>query len=166
MKKTLIALCILFVGFNMQAQTQTETEADKQKRAMELMSKKVDMDVNEDLFIGVTPNTYVSESPKAVIMAMMVPETYASSKKKMDTDMSDKFNVVSKGEKKINGVDVLYMNGTSEAEGTTLNNVIYCIEYDANTCIMFIGMVEKGADKKYDEAVAKAANSVIKKYKK
>ncbi|WP_046744206.1 hypothetical protein [Kordia zhangzhouensis] len=165
MKKTLFALCILFIGFNAQAQTE-QAEVDKQKaaRAMELMSKKVDMTVDEELFMAVTQNTYVSENPKAVVMAMMIPETYADSKKKMDTDMSNKFNVTSKGEKEINGVKVLYMNGTSEAEGVTLNNTIYCIEYDANTCIMFIGMVEEGADKKYTDAINASAQSVVKKY--
>jgi hypothetical protein len=163
MKKTLIALCILFIGFNVQAQ---ETEADKEKaaKAMEMMSKKVDMDVNEELFMAVTPNTYVSESPKAVIMAMMVPETYEASKKKMTENDTDKFKVTGRGEKEINGVKVLYMEGTSEAEGTILNNTIYCVKYDEETCIMFIGMVEDGADVKYTDAVAKAANSVIKKH--
>ncbi|WP_215907121.1 hypothetical protein [Kordia aestuariivivens] len=164
MKKTLIALCILFIGFNVQAQ---ETEADKEKaaKAMEMMSKKVDMDVNEELFMAVTPNTYVSENPKAVIMAMMVPETYEASKEKMNENDTDKFKVTGRGEKEINGVKVLYMEGTSEAEGTTLNNTIYCVKYDEETCIMFIGMVEDGADVKYTDAVAKAANSVIKKHK-
>ena len=164
MKKTLIALCILLVGFNVQAQEAT-TEADKAKaaKAMEMMSKKVDMDVDTELFTAVTPNTYVSESPKAVIMAMMVPESYAASKKKMDTNMSDKFTVSNKGEKEINGVKVLFMEGTSEAEGATLNNTIYCVEYDKETCIMFIGMVENGADQKYIDAVDKAAKSMIKK---
>ncbi|QHI38984.1 hypothetical protein IMCC3317_43840 [Kordia antarctica] len=164
MKKTLIALCILFVGFNVQAQgAGTEEDKAKAKKVMEMMSKKVDIDVDETLFTAVTPNTYVSESPKAVIMTMMVPETYAASKEKMNENETDKFKVTDRGEKEINGVKVLYMTGTSEAEGTTLNNTIYCVEYDAETCIMFIGMVEEGADKKYTDAVAKAANSVIKK---
>ncbi len=161
MKKILIALCILFVGFNVQAQ---ETDAEKQARTMELMSKKVEMDIDTELFMNVTTNTYVSESPKVVIMAMMVAETYANSKKKLNEDNSDKFKVTERGEKKINGVNVLYMKGTSEAEGTTLNNTIYCVEYDATTCIMFVGMVEDGADKKYADAIDKAANSIVKKH--
>ncbi|WP_430412473.1 hypothetical protein [Kordia sp.] len=159
MKKLLIALCFLCIGFNVQAQ---ETDEQKQARAMELMSKKVEMTVDTELFMGVTANTYVSESPKAVIMAMMVPETYEASKKKMDTEMNDKFKVTKKGEKKVNGVNVLFMEGTSEAEGVTLNNTIYCVKYDENTCIMFIGMAEEGADKKYVDAIKAAANSIIK----
>jgi hypothetical protein len=77
MKKTLIALCMLFVAFNVQAQ---ETDAEKQALAMELMSIKIDMKVDTELFTEVTPNTFVSESPKAVIMAMIVPETYENAK--------------------------------------------------------------------------------------
>lgn len=161
MKKILIALCILFVGFTVQAQ---ETDAEKQARTMELMSKKVEMDIDTELLMNVTTNTYISESPKVVIMAMMVAETYANSKKKLNEDNSDKFKVTERGEKKINGVNVLYMKGTSEAEGTTLNNTIYCVEYDATTCIMFVGMVEDGADKKYADAIDKAANSIVKKH--
>jgi hypothetical protein len=165
MRKTLIALCILFVGFNAQAQG-AGTEADKAKaaKAMEMMSKKVDMDVNEELFTAATTNTYVSESPKAVIMAMIVPETYEASKAKMNENNSDQFKVSDRGEKEVNGVKVLFMEGTSESEGVTLNNTVYCVKYDEETCIMFIGMVEVGADKKYIKAITNAANSVIKKY--
>lgn len=159
MKKILIALCFLCIGFTVQAQ---ETEAEKQKKAMELMSKKVDMKVNTELFKDVTPNTYVSESPKAVIMAMMVPETYEQAKAKMDKEMSDKFTITDKGEKTINGVKVLFMKGTSEAEGVTLNNTVYCIRHSEDVCIMFIGMSEKGADQKYVDAIKEAANSIIK----
>lgn len=159
MKKILIALCFLCVGFTVQAQ---ETEAEKQQRAMELMSKKVDMTVDTELFKSVTPNTFVSESPKAVIMAMMVPETYEGAKAKMEKDMDARFDITDKGEKTINGVKVLFMEGTSEAEGVKLNNIVYCIKHNENTCIMFIGMSETSADQKYVDAIQKAANSVIK----
>ena len=164
MKKIYFAFFLLALGLNVQAQEATlKSDQDKQARAMELMSEKVDIKVDENLFMAVTPNTYVSESPKAVIMAMKVPESYAEAKKKINDSQDNKFKVKDRGEKTINGVNVLFMEGTSEAEGVTLNNTIYCVAIDENTCLMFIGMVEVGADAKYIEAITEAANSVIKK---
>lgn len=161
MKKTLMALCMLFVAVaTVQAQ---ETEAEKQKRAMELMSIKVDMKVDEELFMQVTTNTYVSESPKAVIMAMIVPETYENAKAKLEGNMPPDFKVTDKGEKMMNGVKVIYMQGTAEAQGTKVNSTVYCLKRDADTCLMFMGMSEVGADKKYVDAITAAANSVVKK---
>ena len=151
---------MLFVAFNVQAQ---ETQAEKQARAMELMSIKVDMKVDTELFQAVTPNTYVSESPKAVIMAMIVPETFEVAKDKLDGNLPPQFKVVNKGEKMMNGVTVVYLTGTSEAEGVTINSTVYCFKRDADTCIMFMGMSEVGADQKYVDAITAAGNSVVKK---
>ena len=83
--KKLLFVAALFIGVFANAQ---ETEAEKQARAMELMSKKVDMTVDEELFNSVAPNTYVSESPTAVVMAMYVPENYEAAKKKLNEDYS------------------------------------------------------------------------------
>lgn len=165
MKKTLITLLFLVIGVTAYSQEAVKTKDDQKKasRAMELMSKKIDINIDSNLFTPVATNTYVSESPKSVVMAMYVPESYEMAKKKMDNNSTDKFKITSKGEKEINGVKVLYMFGTSEAEGVTLDNEIYCLKVDDETCMMFMGMIEKGADKKYAEAIHKAMNSVIKK---
>lgn len=158
---------MLFVAaLNVQAQevkASQETEAEKQARAMELMAIKIDMEVNKELFMQVTQNTYVSEEPKAVIMAMIVPETYDNAKAKLEGNMPPDFKVTNKGEKMMNGVNVIYMEGTAEAQGTKVNSTIYCLKRDADSCIMFMGMSEVGADKKYTDAIAAAANSVVKK---
>ncbi|MEM5566815.1 hypothetical protein WNY78_16965 [Psychroserpens sp. AS72] len=174
MKKLCLILLVLILGLNLNAQEGTPkeevaegevTNAEQEKfaRVMELMSKKIEMEVDTSLFMEVSTNTYVSESPRAVVMAMMVPDTYENSKLKMNKDAGDKFKISEKGETEINGVTALYMKGTSEAEGVTLNNMIYCIEVDAETCLMFVGMVEQNADAKFTEAVTKSMNSVIKK---
>nr|WP_321222382.1 hypothetical protein [uncultured Psychroserpens sp.] len=165
MKKLLIALLVFTMGVQMQAQETAAPEMDEAQmaRMMELMSKKIEMDVDTELFTAVSMNTYVSENPKAVVMAMMVPETFAKAKEKMQANDEEKFKVTDKGEKVVNGVNVLFMEGTSIAEGSTLNNMIYCMEIDANTCLMFIGMVDQTADAKYTEAITKSMNSVIKK---
>jgi len=151
---------MLFVAFNVQAQ---DDDAEKQALAMELMSVKVDMTVDTELFKEVTPNTYVSESPKAVIMAMIVPETYENAKDKLESNLPPAFKVANKGEKMMNGVNVVFLEGTSEAQGVTINSTVYCFKRDADTCIMFMGMSEVGADQKYVDAITAAGNSVVKK---
>jgi hypothetical protein len=163
MKKTLIALCILFIGFNVQAQDDSGTGEAKAAKAMEMMHKKIDMDVNEELFMAVSPNIYISDNPKVMIMAMMLPETYEVSREKMEETISDKFIVTAKGVREMNGVMVSFMEGTSGTK-TTLNNVIYYVKYDEESCIMFAGTIEQNADEKYMDAFLNARNSVIKKY--
>ncbi|MEM6721163.1 MAG: hypothetical protein AAF611_17670 [Bacteroidota bacterium] len=162
MKKTLVALCMLFVAvFTVQAQD--DDAAEQQAIAQELMSIKIDMKVDTELFMKVTENTYVSESPKAMIMAMIVPETYENAKSKLVGNMPPDFKVKEKGEKMMNGIQVLFLEGTAEAQGSTVDSTVYCFKRDADTCIMFMGMSEVGADKKYVDAITTAANSVVKK---
>ena len=159
--KKLVIIALLFLGVFVNAQ---ETEAEKQARGIELMSKKVDMTVDSELFMSITQNTYVSESPKAVVMGMYVPENYEAAKKKLKENASTQnFEITSSGEKEINGIKVLYMYGNSEAEGVKLNNKVYCYEIDKDTCLMLVGMLEVGANKKYSEAIDSALNSGIKK---
>lgn len=160
MRKFIIIAAIL-MGVFANAQ---ETEAEKQARALELMSKKVDITIDDELFMAVTQNTYISENPKAVVMGMYVPETYEAAKEKLTANTAtQQFEVTSSGEKEINGVKVLYMYGKSEAEGAKLDNKIYCYEIDKDTCLMLIGMLEVDADKKYSEAIDSALKSGIKK---
>jgi hypothetical protein len=77
--------------------------------------------------------------------------------------LTPQFKVTDKGEKVMNGVTVVYLIGTSEAQGVTINSTVYCLKRDADTCTMFMGMSEVGADKKYVDAINAAANSVVKK---
>lgn len=175
MKKVILAISLCVMALNVQAQeTTTETpktentqeESEKQnkmQRMMELMSTKIEIDVDTELFTPEGANSYVSENPKAVIMAMLVPDSYENSKRKMENDAGGGMTITEKGEKEVNGVTVLYMNGTTEAEGSTLNSVMYCMEIDAETCLMFVGMADANADPKYAAAIKKATNSVIKK---
>lgn len=164
MKNLLIALLLCCFACQLNAQT-TNSESDAEsKRMMELMSQKIEMDIDEDYFIGVATNTYVSESPKAVIMAMLVPESYEASKEKMMQNTSDDFVIENRGEKEMNGVKVLFMEGSSDAEGVKMNNTVYCIKYDDQTCMMIVGIIEQTADKKYFDMISRSMNSVVKAY--
>lgn len=173
MKNILFAVIVCVMAFNLQAQTPETTETvdakteqenqAKMDRMLELMKKKIEMEVDTKLFVPQGPNSYVSEDPKAVIMAMMVPDSYENAKEKMVNDAGGNMTITEKGEKELNGVTVLFMKGTNEAEGSTLNAEMYCMEIDAETCLMFVGMADVNADAKYSEAITKAVNSVIKK---
>ena len=77
-----------------------EANQDKMQRMLELMSKKIEMEVNTDLFKPEGANSYVSEDPKAVIMAMMVPDSYENSKMKMEKDAGGGMTITEKGEKR------------------------------------------------------------------
>lgn len=163
MKKLILLFALGLMTFTIQAQDTKTSDENKMAQYMELMSKKIDMEVDTSLFIEATPNTYVSESPKAVIMAMYVPESYENSRQKMNENVDAAFQVSDKGETEINGVKVLFMKGTSSADGSTMDSVIYCMEVEDELCMMFLGLTEQGIDNKYNEAVNKAMNSVIKK---
>lgn len=140
-----------------------ELEQEQLARVMQHMEQKIETDGDTTLFTIVGANTYVSENPKAVVMDMMVPETYTKAKEKMNADNSAQFEITYRGKKLINGDPVLFMEGTSEAEGSILTNMVYCMKFDAKICLLFIGMVDQTADAKYMEAHTKAMNSVIKR---
>ncbi|SDS13390.1 hypothetical protein SAMN04515667_1487 [Formosa sp. Hel1_31_208] len=165
MKKLLCVFVLFAMTFNLQAQEPKTSEADQERKArtLELMGQKIEIDIDTSLFMEVTVNTYISESPRAVVMAMMVPDSYAVTKQRMNENTDPQFKISEKGETEMNGVNVLYMKGTSMAEGSTLDSEMYCMAIDDETCLMVIGMVEQNADAKYSEAIKKAINSVIKK---
>lgn len=81
----------------------------------------------------------------------------------MNENADPAFQVSDKGETEINGVKVLFMKGTSSAEGVTMESEIYCMEIEDELCMMFLGLTEQGIDAKYVDAVTKAMHSVIKK---
>ncbi len=165
MKNLIFFLLFLFISVsNIQAQEVSKEDQAKEAKLLELMSIKIDMDIDEELFVEVTPNTFVSESPKSVIMAMVVPQTYEKAKESMSSGQSADFKVEKRGEMEIEGISVLFMEGTSVAEGSTLVSKVYCLQYDEENCIMAMGMVEDNASKAYFDAVEKALKSVVKKY--
>ncbi len=165
MKKLFLLFAIGLLTLTVQAQDTETSNADQEKmtRMMELMSKKIPMEVDTNLFIEATPNTYVSENPKAVIMAMYVPESYETSRQKMNENVDAAFQVSDMGETEVNGVKVLFMKGSSAADGITMDTVMYCMEVEDELCMMFLGLTEQDIDTKYNEAITKAMNSVIKK---
>lgn len=163
MKNLIYILCLSLISLTAYSQEVGEDKVTNQARMKELMSKKVDITVDNDIFINVTPNTYVSETPKGVIMAMYIPESYEASKKRMTEEMTEKFRVTDKGEKTINGIKVLYLYGTSNTDGIILNNKIYCMEVDDETCLMVLGMMDESAEKKQHDSVDKILKTAIKK---
>lgn len=161
MKKTLIALCMLFVAtFTVQAQ---EDQAEKQALAMELMKIDLKMDIDTDLLQKMSTNMYFSENPQVMVMGMVVPSTYENAKNELEKNLPPDFKVSDKGEKMMNGVKVIFLEGTSETPQGTIDCVVYCMKRDPETCTMFMGMSGTGTAQKYLDAIEKAANSVIKK---
>ena len=161
MKKTLIALCMLFVAFNVQAQE--ADAAEEQAIAMELAAIDLGMKVDTELFQQMSTNMYVSQSPKAMAMGLIVPETYENAKGKLETNLPPEFKISKKEEITINGVVAMFVEGTIQSPEGVINCVVYCTKRDADTSIMFMGMTEVGIDKKYEAAINDAVNSLIKK---
>lgn len=160
MKKILIALCTLFVAVGtVQAQ---DDDAEKQALAVELASIDLKMEVDTSIFQKASTNMYVSQAPQVMVMGMVVPENYDNAKAKLESNLPPEFNISDKGEKMLNGVKVIFLEGTSKSPQGVINCVVYCMKRDADTCTMFMGMSEKGVDKKYTDAIDEAANSIIK----
>ncbi len=86
MKKIILSLLVLIIVVQMNAQDVTSNagntgdDQEGMARMIELMEQKIEMYVDLTLFTSMAPNAYVSENPKAVIMAMMVPDSYENSK--------------------------------------------------------------------------------------
>lgn len=153
---------MLFVAvFTVQAQD--DDAAEQQAIALELSQIELDIKVDQSIFTKMSTNMYISQAPKAMIMGMVVPETYENAKSKLDSSLPPEFTVSNKGEKMMNGIQVLFIEGTGDTKDGVINCTMYCFERDADTCTMFMGMSEVGIDKKYTDAIVEAANSLIKK---
>ncbi len=152
---------MLFVAFNVQAQE--PDAAEEQAIAMELAAIDLEMKVDTELFQKMSTNMYVSQSPKAMVMGMIVPETYENAITKLEGNLPPGFKVTNKGEKMMNGVNTMSLEGTIESPEGVINCIMYYTKRDADTCTVFMGMSEVGVDKKYTDAITAAANSIIKK---
>jgi hypothetical protein len=160
MKKTLIVLCLLLATVtHIQAQ---EASKETQQKALEFMTQ-IDMKVDMSLFKEAYKNMYVSDNPKAMIMGIVIPETYEVAKQEIAKKIPPGFELKDSGEKVINGVKIFYTKGIDASRGAKLNTAMYCMKRSDKTSFMFIGVSEIGIDKKYTEAIEVAFNSVIEK---
>lgn len=164
MKNVFTLFVSLLSVFYIVAQKPIKESLSKKEKAEKLLSTKIEIDVNTEMFTPVAINTYVSEKPKGLIMTLIVPESYQKAKETLNNKISEEIVVTEQGEKTVNGITFLYVNGYTESEGKKLSSTIYCVKYNKESCLMFMGMIDEDATTKHKNAIANAAISIVKNY--
>ena len=157
MKNICISFIVLFISITMNAQ-----EKAGPNRLFELQKKKVEIDINKDVFTSVTTNMYVSKKPQALIVGLFIPISYETKKTKINNNPAAErmeFN----GEQMINGENVLLLTGTIIKKGIEFTKQKYYIKQDENTCIELTTMLAVNADAKDKMMLMKIVHSVIEK---
>ena len=157
MKKIGIALVVLFLSLNTCSQNRNTTNT-----LFELQKKKVEIDINKNLFSNVSTNMYVSQNPDALILALFIPISYDKQKEKITSKPLTK-GMVFKGEKVLNNDKVLFVEGTVFKKGIEFAKRIYYIPQRKNICIELTTMLAVDASDAYKKMMVEIVNSVIEK---
>ena len=156
MKNICISFIVLFISFTINSQ-----EKAGKNRLFELQKKKVEIDINKDVFTSVTTNMYVSQNPQALIVGLFLPISYETKKTKINNKPDEGMEF--KGEQKINSKNILLLSGTVIKKGIEYSKQKYYIKQDQNTCIELTTMLPVNADAKDKMMLMKIVHSVIEK---
>lgn len=149
-KKLFYVLALFTVSFTAVAQ---DGDAEVVEEAPEVV---IDMDFNKSLYANNFGNMYMSESPKAVLIAMVVPQSYDDLKAELAKGDDSKVKNVKKGEATEAGVKFSYFTGIAKEGESEIFIEAYVKKIDANSCIMITSMYEFGVKTKYEKEAKKA----------
>lgn len=148
-KKLFYVLTLFTVSFTAVAQ-------DGEEVAEEAPEVVIDMDFNKTLYANNFGNIYMSESPKAVLIAMVVPQSYEELKAELDKDNDTKVTNVKKGEATESGIKYSFFTGFVKEGDAEIFIEAFVKKVDAKSCIMITSMYEVGVKAKYEKEAKKA----------
>lgn len=149
-KKLFYVLALFTVSFTAVAQ---DGEGDVMEEAPEVV---IDMDFNKSLYTNNFGNMYMSESPKAVLIAMVIPQSYDELKAELDKSSDAKVKNVKKGEATESGLKFCYFTGTTKEGDDEIFVESLMKKVDANSCIIITSMYQLSVKTKYEKEAKKA----------
>jgi hypothetical protein len=157
MKNICISFIVLFISFTINSQEKAGTN-----RLFELQKKKVEIDINKDIFTSVTTNMYVSQNPQALIVGLFIPISYENKKMKINSKPVAE-GLEFKGEQMLNNKNILLLTGRVIKKGIEFTKQKYYIKQNQNTCIELTTMLPVNAVAKDKAMLMEIVHSVIEK---
>ena len=116
----------------------------------------IDMDFNKSLYANNFGNMYMSDSPKAVLMAMIIPQSYESGKTELTKAMEPDLKNFKTQEFSMNGLKYYSCTGTMMQSSVEVFVEVMIKKTDDNSCLMISSMYEVGVKEKYGKEAKRA----------
>ncbi|MCG1037621.1 hypothetical protein [Polaribacter sargassicola] len=155
--KNILIFIIFILSYHIQSQDKGEKEL-----LFKLQNKKVNININKDIFTNVTTNMYAAQEPKALIVALYLPISYKKQKTKLNK-ISNSSELKFIGEKTIKGEKILLKEGIISKKGINYLKQVYYLKYDKKTCIELTTMLVYSASKRSKKMIDDIVYSVIEK---
>ncbi len=160
MKKIIFTSIAIFL-FSGIVYCQTDTtQVDPVNEMTKMLGAKISMEVDSQLYNVIQGNFYISEKSQAMIMAMLIPESYEKSKEKLLEDVKKK-NVVIKdaGEFEANGKKIFFKTGEMKEKGENMIVELYAVEATKENTIFITGVYLPKDKKRFANSAKKAAST-------
>ncbi len=148
-KKLFFILALFAVSFSAVAQ-------DGEEVVEEAPEVVIDMDFNKSLYTNNFGNMYMSETPKAVLMAMVIPQSYESGKTELKKSMEPDLKNFKVQEFTENGVKYFACTGIMNQNNEEVYVEVMVKKVADDSCLMITSMYEVGIKTKYEKEAKKA----------
>jgi len=148
-KKLFYFLALFTISFTAVAQDDEVVE----EMAPEVV---IDMDFNKSLYANNFGNMYMSDSPKAVLIAMVIPQSYESGKTELTKAMEPDLKNFKAQEFTENGLKYYSCSGTMMQNSVEVFAEVMIKKTDENSCVMISSMYEIGVKSKYNKEAKRA----------
>jgi|ERR1019366_258565 hypothetical protein len=159
--KKIIFITIAILLFSMISFGQTDsTQVDLGNEMTKMLNTKISMEVDSQLYKNSQGNFYISEKPQAMIMAMVIPQSYEKAKEKLSEDVKKK-NVVIKnaGEFEVNGKKIGFKTGEMKENGENMIIELYVVEATKENTIFITGVYLPTDKLRFANSAKKAAST-------
>jgi hypothetical protein len=155
-------LLLLLVPFLAEAQS-SPTDSVARRFGIELnkiFNSDVRMDVDTTVFESRQNNFYYNESENAMIMTLVVPQSFAKAEEHFNNrNKKEVYQSLDKKKFTHEGRNFLYEKGIIEKDGRKAVMYVYAIEASSQSTIFFTGMHMPGGEKKFFSVIERAALS-------
>lgn len=152
---------ICFLAISAGAQTKdSDATVNMGDEIAKIFNTEVAMDIDTTLFDSKQSNFYFSEASRAMIMTMVVPQSFEKAEEHFEKE-SKKKDYKSLERKKLvhNGKNILFEKGMIKKSGQKAFMYLYAVECTAESTIFVTGMHMDGDEKKFFPAIERAALS-------
>ncbi len=158
MKKIIFSLLSVIVLIGRTYGQTDSTGADMVKEMEKMFGAKITMEVDTTLYNNRQGNFYISENPQAMLMAVVIPDSYENSKLKLSEAVQKKeVTVKDLGEMESNGKKIIYKIGEMKENGQDMIIELYAVEATTEKTILITGVYLPKDKLKYANSAKKAA---------
>jgi len=159
MKRIILSSTVFLLFSSLLSFGQTDSSTvDLGDEMTKMLTAKIFMEVDTNLYKTRQGNFYISEKPQAMIMAILYPQSLEKAKAKLSDDAKNK-NVIIKesGEFESNGKKIAYKTGEMKQNGENMLVEFYAVEATKESTIFITGVYLPKDKQRFANSAKKAA---------